>query len=97
MDITQNSLMQIILLFGSLAGVLVCVLLLTRHGNKKGYIIGPFTYFLNSFLFYLTVQLSLYNINLLEIQNILVWSTVIRLHALIILLTYVFIEPKRDN
>jgi len=95
MDVTQNLVMQNILLFGSLAGVIISVLFLTRHGNKKGYIIAPFTYFLNSFLFYLAITLWEYNINILTLQGLLIWSTIVRLHALIIILSYIIIEPKR--
>jgi hypothetical protein len=99
MDVTQNIVMQYLLLFGSLAGIIISILFLTKHGNKKGYIIAPFTYFIDAFLFYLTIELAEYNIYIVAPQQILFWSTVVRLHALIILLAYIIIEPKRiiDN
>lgn len=97
MDVTQNLIMQWTLLLGSFGGIIICILLLTRHVNKKGYIIAPLTFFIDSFLFYLTIELAEYNIYLVAPQEILFWSTVVRLHALIILLAYVIIEPARGG
>lgn len=96
MDVTQNILMQNILLLGSAFGLIVSIILLTRHGNKKGYIIAPLTYFINAFLFYLAIELKEYGVFFISLQQLLLWSTIVRLHSLIIILTYLLVEPKRS-
>lgn len=95
MDVTQNLLMQNILLFGSLFGIIACLFLLKKYKHKKGYVIAPLTYFIDAFLFYLTVELREYNIYLITGQQLLIWSTIVRLHSLVIILVYMLVGPNR--
>ena len=98
MDITQNPLIHIILFAGSGIGILICILLLTRHGNKKGYIIAPMTFFINLFLFNVAIYMRTYfDIIIIDFQGLFNWSSIIRLHAFIIILTSVIIEPARNR
>jgi len=98
MDITQNPLIHIILFLGSFLAIILCIVLLTRHGNKKGYILAPLTFFINLFLFNVVIYLrTYYGVEILSFQSMFDWSSIIRLHAFIILLTYVLVEPSRNK
>jgi hypothetical protein len=98
MDITQNPLIHMILFGGSFIAILICILLLTRKGNKKGYIIAPLTFFINLFAFNVVIYLkTYYNIDFINFQTLFDWSSIIRLHAFIILFASVLIEPTRNK
>ncbi len=98
MDITQNPLIHLILFIGSFLAIILCVVLLTRRGNKKGYILAPLTYFIDLFAFNVVMYLrAYYGIELLNFQELFNWSSIIRLHAFIVLLTYVLVEPSRNK
>lgn len=98
MDITQSPLIHLILFAGSGIAILLCILLLTRHGDKKGYIIAPLTFFINLFLFNVSIYLrTYYDIITVDFQSLFNWSSIIRLHAFIIILINVLIEPARNK
>lgn len=98
MDITQNPLIHLILFAGSGIAILLCILLLTRHGNKKGYIIAPLTFFINLFLFNVVIYLrTYYDVTTVDFQTLFNWSSIIRLHAFIIILINVLVEPSRNR
>lgn len=98
MDITQNPLIHLILFAGSGIAILLCILLLSRHGNKKGYIIAPLTFFINLFLFNVAIYAKTYlDISFIDFQTLFNWSSIIRLHAFIIILINVLIEPSRNK
>jgi hypothetical protein len=98
MDITQNPLIHLILFLGSFLAIILCIVLLTRHGNKKGYIFAPLTFFLDLFAFNVVIYLkTYYSIDILSFQSLFDWSSIIRLHAFIIILTNVLIEPSRNK
>jgi hypothetical protein len=98
MDITQNPLIHLILFGGSFLAIILCIVLLTRHGNKKGYIIAPLTFFINLFLFNVTIYLrTYYDIVIIDFQGLFDWSSIVRLHAFIIILVSVLIEPARNR
>ena len=98
MDITQSPLIHLILFAGSGIAIILCILLLTRHGNKKGYIIAPMTFFINLFLFNVAIYLrTYYDIKVIDFQGLFNWSSIVRLHAFIIILMNVIIEPSRNK
>ena len=98
MDITQNAPIHLILFIGSFIAIILCIVLLTHHGNKKGYILAPLTYFIDLFLFNVVMYLRAYfQIEIFTFEQMFNWSSIIRLHAFIILLTYVLVEPSRNK
>jgi|WetSurSiteA1Bulk_404760.scaffolds.fasta_scaffold06722_3 hypothetical protein len=98
MDITQTPLLFIALFFASFIGLIISVYYIVSCKGKNGYLFAPLSLFLDIFLFYVVLLIEIYgHMTIIGGQQLLIWSGVARLHALLVVLTYLVIEPKRSG
>jgi len=82
----------------SFFGILVSLFFMYKYNKKRGYIVGPLTYFLNVF-FYNFALYSTYvlGLDILTFQQLEIWSGVVRLHSLFLLISFIVFQPVRSN
>jgi hypothetical protein len=82
----------------SFVGILICIFFMYKYDRKRGYIIGPLTYFLNVFFYncalYATYQLGM---DILTFNQLEIWSGVVRLHSLFLFIAFIIFQPVRSN
>ena len=82
--------------FISFFGVIISIIQMLRHRDNWGYIIAPFSYILNVFLYNLALHLVfVWNIVNINSQSLEIWSAVVRLHSLLLAIAYIIIQPKK--
>jgi hypothetical protein len=96
MDIGESFAIQSIILLISIIGIIISIVMMIKYKNKTGWIIPPFTFFINVFLFasILHIEYVTNNYTLLNLQWTLIWSAAIRLHALLLGIIYVIIPTR---
>ncbi len=98
MDITQSPLLFAALLTISFAGLIFSGYYIIFRKGKRAYLLAPLSLFLDVFLFYAVLFLEFYwNMDIIEGQQLLVWSGLARLHGLLVVLAYLIVEPKRSG
>lgn len=93
MDLEISNVHTIIFIL-SFLGVIVSILEMYWHKEYVGYILAPFTYLVNLFLYNLFLHLNLvWGINLVSLQTLITWSSVVRLHSLFLFIAYILLQP----
>jgi hypothetical protein len=82
----------------SFFGIIISLFFMWKYDTKRGYIIGPLTYFLNVFFYNLALHMKyVFGIDILTYEQIVVWSGIVRLHSLFLLIGFIIFQPVRSN
>lgn len=89
MDLLKSPIHDIIFIV-SFLGIILAIVELKYHPDRRAYIIAPLTYLVNVFLYNFALHFNLISYSYLEI-----WSGIVRLHSLFLFIAYIIFEPKR--
>jgi hypothetical protein len=82
----------------SFIGILISLFFMYKYNRKIGYLIGPLTYFLDVFLYncalYATYALGT---SFLTLNQLEIWSGVVRLHSLFLFIAFIIFQPVRKR
>jgi hypothetical protein len=78
----------------SFVGILISFLWMHIHKERRGYAILPLSYFLNVFFYNLALHM-VYGLHtdVFTLQQLEIWSGVVRLHSLFLLIFYLIFQP----
>lgn len=82
----------------SFLGILVSLFFMWKYDTKRGYIIGPLTYFLDVFFYNLALHATyVFGLDIFTFQQLEIWSGVVRLHSLFLLIGFIVFQPVRTK
>lgn len=82
----------------SFLGIFISLFFIWKYNDKRGYIVGPLTYFLNVFFYNLVLHATyIWGMNILTFNQLEIWSGVVRLHSLLLLIGFIVFTPVRYN
>lgn len=95
MDLIINPIHSVIF-FVSFCGIVISLILFYYDRKNWGSVIGPFSYFLNVFVYNLFLHLKyVAGIDLISYNGLIFWSGVVRLHSLFLFMSYILVRPLR--
>lgn len=93
MDLSISNIHTIIFIL-SFIGIVLSIFQMYFHKEYIGYILAPFTYLIDLFLYNLFLHLNLvWGISIVSLEGLEVWSSVIRLHSLFLFIAYIVLQP----
>jgi len=82
----------------SLLGILISLFFIYKYNRKRGYIVGPLTYFINVFLYNLVLYSTfILGLNIFSLNQLQVWTDVVRLHSLFLFISFIIFQPVREK
>jgi len=84
-----------IIWLASFIGIIVSFICAWRRRQYIGYIVPPFTFFINAFLYNLSLFMYQYDIYTVSSKTLEIWSGIVRLHAIFLLIILTIFMPFR--
>ena len=82
----------------SFLGIVISLFFMWKYDKKRGYIVGPFTYFLDVFFYNLVLHATyIWGMDILTFNQLELWSGIVRLHSLFLLIGFIIFQPVRSN